>query len=70
MTFTHTGSVNTGRWHSRSVKLRQTKMFWISEIGEKFRKSSGYRAGSDAWDATKLDLNSIQEIANDQPNPQ
>lgn len=65
MAFTHKGKV--GRvWGSGTVKLRETKCFWISETGEKFRKTSGSRVGNGSWDCTRLELNSITEINHDQ----
>lgn len=64
MAFTHKGKVGSA-WGKRAVNLRETKCFWISESGEKFRKTSGSRVGNSAWDYTKLDLNSITEIDHD-----
>lgn len=38
-------------------KLRETKNFWITERGEKYRKHNGYSIGK--WPVYKLDLNSV-----------
>ncbi len=64
MVFTHKGRVRQV-WGSASVKFRETKCFWISEAGEKFRKTTGSRVGNGTWDCTRLDLNSITEIDHD-----
>ncbi len=67
--FTHTGVVqgNDNRIPSdyrRTYKLRETKLFWISEHNQKYKKSNGNVLG--AWPVYRLDLNSIHAIANQQ----
>lgn len=67
--FTHTGNVGAGHWlNTRTVKMRQTKTMWITESGEKFRKSTGSLIGGGIWALTKLDLDSIKEITNEEAN--
>lgn len=60
--FTHTGNVFAGHWlNTKTVNMRQTKTMWITENGDKFRKSTGSLIGGGIWCLTKLDLNSIKE---------
>lgn len=53
-----TGDARNGNAKKR-IKLRQTKMFWVSESGAKFRKSDG--SGTGDWPLWSLDINSIKE---------
>ncbi len=67
--FTHTGIVSASHWlNTRTVNMRQTKTMWITESGEKFRKSTGSLVGGGIWDHSKLDLDSIKEIENEEKN--
>lgn len=63
MAFTHTGRVyNRLSKRGRLVKIRETKMFWISESGEKFRKGSGTRTNDGPFSTTILDLRSVKAL--------
>lgn len=57
--FNYKGQVNQV-FGTRSIKLRETKTLWISESGEKFRKSTGVRIGNGPFDTTRLVLSSVK----------
>ncbi len=45
------------------VLLRETKHFWVTKNGSKYRKGGfGSRAGNITWPLYHLDLNSIRPI--------
>lgn len=63
MAFTHTGRASNRLSNiGRLVKLRETKIFWISESGEKFRKGSGSRTNDGPFSTTILDLRSVKPL--------
>lgn len=43
------------------VKLRETKMFWITEYNNKFRKATGRAVGID-WPMHRLEIESIKKV--------
>lgn len=57
--FKYKGRVDQN-YGSRLVKLRETKTLWVSETGEKFRKSTGSRIGNGPFDTTCLILSSVR----------
>lgn len=57
--FKYQGEVGQN-YGTRSVKLRETKTLWVSETGEKFRKSTGSRIGNGPFDTTRLILASVK----------
>lgn len=62
---THTGVLKgndnrTARNCSFQVKLRETKIYWITEKGGKYKKKNGWGMGD--WPLYSLDLNSIKKI--------
>lgn len=63
--FTHIGILKgcDNRAHNctRKVKLRETKLYWITEWKNKYKKTSGWRVGVD-WPVYNLDLNSIVKM--------
>lgn len=58
---THVGII-TECYRPREVRLRETRTWWVSECGLRFRKSTGATVGSGVWSANRLDLSSIREI--------
>lgn len=62
---THKGMISEC-YRPREVRLRETKTQWISECGQRFRKSTGAAVGSGVWSSHRLDLNSIREIQHDE----
>lgn len=48
------------RSYQEKILLRETKNFWVSQHGLKYRKSDGYRPGS--WPMYKLLLDSIKPL--------
>ena len=64
---THMGKIsnhNYGKPYTRTTPLRETKLYWITGTGRKYRKDSGYPAGQDPWNQQRLDLDSIQVGSN------
>ena len=64
--FTHAGTVRgsdsrTPEGYHYHVALRETKRFWVTSGGTKFRKSGGHGIGD--WPMYRLDINSIKERA-------
>ena len=61
---THTG-IEVGRAYNkgikREIKLRETKNYYISEYGTKYRKSDG-SIPSEIYPIFKLDLSTIKEL--------
>ena len=45
------------------VSLRETKAYWISRDGTKFRKTTGWPTGGDSWPLWTLALETIKPIA-------
>jgi len=59
---THTGVlVGDARVGSQrpKVQLRETKCYWVTRQGTKYRKTTGWPAGDDAWPLWHLDINSV-----------
>lgn len=52
------GDARTGDKQPR-VRLRETKCFWITSHGTKFRKFNGWPAGGNAWPMWTLDIKSV-----------
>lgn len=50
------------RWR---CKLRETKLFWISGAGKKFRKDDGHTPGT--WPMYCLVLDSVKPLTSDTP---
>jgi hypothetical protein len=48
--------------YSRTVFIRETKNFWVTEKGSKYRKESGRGMGD--WPMFKIVIESIQPLAN------
>lgn len=42
------------------VLLRETKMYWISKWGTKYRKSTGWPTGGDSWPLWTLDIDTVK----------
>lgn len=67
--FTHYGSlVGDARngFKRRKVMLRETKNYWITEEGYKYRKTTGWPAGNNDWPYWTLDVKTVSErSAND-----
>jgi hypothetical protein len=66
--FTHTGIIRgydarTSDKYRRTMLLRETKNFWVTQFGTKYRKLTGQGTGE--WPMFCLDLESIKEIEND-----
>ena len=61
---THTG-IEVGRAYNqgmkRNLKLRETKNFYISKYGTKYRKDDGSRVG-ERFSTFKLDISSISAL--------
>ena len=61
---THTG-IEVGRAYNkgikREIKLRETKNYYISEYGTKYRKGDGGRVG-ERFVIFKLDISSIKAL--------
>ena len=61
---THTG-IEVGRAYNkgmkREIKLRETKNYYISEYGIKYRKGDGSRVG-ERFVIFKLDISSIKTL--------
>jgi hypothetical protein len=63
--FTHTGilrgyDARTPDNYRRKMLLRETKNFWVTQFGAKYRKDTGRGMGD--WPMYKLDLKTITEI--------
>ncbi|HBC5673686.1 TPA: hypothetical protein KEV01_003867 [Citrobacter koseri] len=58
---THVGII-TECYRPREVRLRETRTWWVSECGLRFRKSTGAAVRSGVWSANRLDLSSVREI--------
>lgn len=61
--FTHIGylrgcDARTSVGYRKLVQLRETKLYWVTEHGIKYRKDGGWEAGAD-WPMYKLDLESV-----------
>lgn len=65
MKMTHEGII-TEHYRPRQVRLHETKTQWLSECGERFRKSTGAAVGSGVWSSHRLDLRSIRKIQSDE----
>lgn len=63
MIYTHLGRIegNDARSdnYSRLVELRQSKLYWITKNGEKFRKDTGRAPGK--WPMFRLNLETIKK---------
>jgi hypothetical protein len=65
MKLTHTGRVigdGSSLYPSYNTDLRETKNFWVTKHGTKFRKSDGYPVGVQ-YPHTHLDLASVTSKA-------
>lgn len=63
--FTHTGWIRSEFVADYEVKLRRTKLYWVSDKKIKYRTECGRRAGPytlSSMAMAKLDLTSIKEI--------
>lgn len=62
--FTRTGRVKFGSQEARTLPLRETKLFWVSEAGHKFKKNHGCAPETKrgATHRGKLYLNTISPI--------
>lgn len=66
MKYTHTGIVRGCDSRSpaglkRTVKLRETKLYWIAENGLKYRKGDGWGTGD--WPSLALDIETVKPIS-------
>lgn len=43
------------------VELRETKNFWVTKNGTKYRKVSGRMAGGDSWPMWWLDVDTVKK---------
>jgi len=64
MKFTHQGYISGSDARTRPdfkklIKLRETKNFWVSEHGSKFRKLGFAGMGIGDWPLYRLDVKSI-----------
>lgn len=62
---THTGIIRgndarTPNGAKKRIKIRETKCYWISEHGSKYREPSGRGVGD--WPMFDLDINTIQPL--------
>lgn len=65
MIFTHSGLHNSNLWKQPvKVKLRETKMYWITENGRRYKKKNGYQPGVYVRSASSsyLILNTVQPL--------
>ena len=46
--------------YRRLVELRETKLYWISKNGKKYRKRTGNVLGD--WPTFRIDLSTVKEI--------
>jgi len=63
--FTHVGAMvgcdaRTKDGYQRTVKLRATKLFWISEHGLKFKRESGRGVGD--WPVYRIVVETVKEL--------
>ena len=58
---THIGNVIYHNKTYHNILLRETKKFWITDHGCKYRKQSGMPA-NETWPTCVLDINSIKPI--------
>jgi hypothetical protein len=59
---THTGRIEHSIIGKRVVRLRATKAYWLTEHGEKFRKSDGKAPGSYSTSRWTLKLETLKPI--------
>lgn len=60
---THIGLVrhnNYGSPYTYTVALRETKCYWVTDNGIKFKKQNGAPSGSGSWNQTYLQMDSIK----------
>jgi hypothetical protein len=57
---THSGTISSHFTSARRIKLRETKLYWVSATGIKYRKSTGSCTSSDVWSCAMLDLNTVK----------
>lgn len=49
------------RGTTRKIRIRETKLYWVSQYGTKYRKESGSIVGG-RYSTFELDINSIREM--------
>lgn len=59
---THRGIITCAHRGPYKVYLRETKLYWVTENGQKFRKNDGCVTGDSNWDTRRLTLDSIKSI--------
>lgn len=64
--YTHSAMYHSVSMKPHRIRLRETKRFWITDGGLKFKKSSGV-SPCDKWSRIYIDLETLREWAwNDQ----
>lgn len=62
--FTHTGTLKISKFgitKEVKVELRETKCYWITPKGSKYRKGNGDRAALSVWDGVnQLQLDTLE----------
>jgi len=63
-TLTHAGIIKQAKFGTSSrslVKLRETKCYWITEKGTRYRKETGSIVGLSIWDGVNhLELDTVK----------
>lgn len=65
MKMTHQGTHNCPLWGNPvNIKLRETKMYWITEQGVKYKKKNGYLCGQHirTFSSPRLLLDTVKPI--------
>ena len=66
MNMTHAGVIvgsdaRVSSGFTKAIQLRETKLYWVSDYGHKFKKTTGYGTGD--WPLYRLKLSSVKKMS-------